>query len=199
VTPPGHWSAFAQHVSLRDHSSFDRDIVHRWTAEGLARLEGEQATRLRAHCAGTYRWELVDETHDIDDAVESVRNFLAAQDFDAAYAPAKSCLKFFAKSNETIRLAALATGTLETFPETQDNFAWIDREPNAHRSLGLTERALSRSTQINRVLEHRAQAEPSHIDPQRNLSTKSVAGTGFEDIRARAHASILQYKVSLCQ
>ena len=26
VTPPGHWSTFAQHVSLRDHNSFDRDI-----------------------------------------------------------------------------------------------------------------------------------------------------------------------------
>ncbi len=146
-------------------------LVHRWTAEGLARLEGEEPTRHRAHRAGTYRWDLVDETDAIEDAVESVRNFLVAKDFDAMDAPATACLEFFASSSQTIRLAALASEILETFPETHANFAWFaGQEANAHLSLGLTQLAVSRWTQVNRVLEHRAQAEPNRAHLQRELS-----------------------------
>ena len=146
-------------------------LVHRWTAEGLAHLEGEQLTRARARRAGSYRWKLVDETHDIDDAVESVRNFLAARDFAAASAPEDSCLTFFANSNQTIRCTALASEILEILPETHDDFGWIaNREADAHIALGSGELALNRWIQINGVLEQRAAAEPNRADLQRDLS-----------------------------
>lgn len=66
--------------------------VHRWTAEALRRLDDPAAHRARAVRAGYYRlWRVQNESHDLGDAVEAIRNFLLGQAFDEAVATADLC------------------------------------------------------------------------------------------------------------
>src|SRR5262249_51002402 len=66
--------------------------VHRWTAEGLARLTDEAEHRARYVRAGRYRrWRVGAETQGLEDAIEAVRCFLAGCDFDDAIVAARAC------------------------------------------------------------------------------------------------------------
>ncbi|MDX2030205.1 MAG: CHAT domain-containing protein [Blastocatellia bacterium] len=145
--------------------------VHRWTAEGLARLDPAElsARHLRA---GEYRWwRAQNETHSIEDAIESLRNFLAGGAFDLAAKVAEACLDLLTRTQQTFAVAALASEVLESLPETLPSFSIIaDAEGQAHLALGMTERAVKRYQTLLARHERLASAEPDRADVQRNLS-----------------------------
>jgi hypothetical protein len=144
--------------------------VHRWTAEGLARLDaaGHAARCVRA---GRYRWWCVqEESHSLEDAMEAVRNFLAGRDFDAAVDCGKACFAALQRFQQTIGVAALASEILETLPETHARFAIVaDQEARAHLNLGWTDRAFRRYAALVAHHERLAQSEPDRADYQRDL------------------------------
>jgi tetratricopeptide (TPR) repeat protein len=145
--------------------------VHRWTAEGLARID---VTNHRARCirAGRYRWWRVEhESHGLEDAVEAVRNFLAGEEFDSAVGTASACFAALRGFQQSIGIAALASEVLETLPEPHPGFAIVaDAEAQAHLVLGHTRSALRRYTKLLAHHERLAQAEPDRADYQRDLS-----------------------------
>jgi tetratricopeptide (TPR) repeat protein len=145
--------------------------VHRWTAEGLARLDAG-AHRGRCIRAGRYRWWRVQhESHSFEDALEAMRNFLAGEDFDAAVGVADVCFSFLRQANQSIMIAALASEVLETLPEEHPGFAGLaDQEAQAHLALGATGSAFRRYTSLLKRHERLAVAEPDRADYQRDLS-----------------------------
>ncbi|MGZ8347811.1 MAG: TIR domain-containing protein, partial [Allosphingosinicella sp.] len=146
--------------------------VHRWTADGLASLSDVDVHRARCRHAGQYRmWHAQNESHDIADGIEAVRNFLAGQWFDEAVAVANGCLDAMGRWQQTLSVAALAGEILETLPETHGSYAPIaDAEATSHLALGLTDRALGRYGTLLRRAERLAAAEPDRADYQRDLS-----------------------------
>jgi hypothetical protein len=144
--------------------------VHRWTAEGLARLE---EGRFRARCvqAGHYRlWRVTSESHSLDDGFEAVRNYLAGEDFDSTADCALACVAALRRFQQTIAVAAFASEVLETLPETHPSFSAIaDEEATSYLTLGWTERALRRHTSLLARHARLAQAEPDRADYQRDL------------------------------
>ena len=146
--------------------------VHRWTAEGLARIESPAAHAERCNRAGRYRWwRVANESHDLGDAIEAVRNLLAGRDFDAAAQVARACFDALRRSQQSIGIAALASEVLETLPPDHSSYAPVaDEEAQAHLALGLTERARERYESLREMHERRAQAEPDRADYQRDLS-----------------------------
>ncbi len=146
--------------------------VHRWTAEGLAALGGEDAHRRRCNRAGRYRiWRVANESHDLEDAVEAVRNHLAGRDFDAATAAAKACFDALRRFQRTAGIAALASEVLETLPVDHGSYAVVaDQEAKAHLALGWTDRAMERYQALLALYQRRVEAEPDRADFQRDLS-----------------------------
>jgi hypothetical protein len=136
--------------------------VHRRTADGLARLGDVEAHRARCRRAGRYRvWRARNETHDIAEGIEAVRNFLAGQWFDEAVAVARDCLDAMRRWQQTLSVAALAGEILETLPETGGDYAAIaEAEADAHLALGLTERAFGRWQRLLERCQRLAAAEP---------------------------------------
>ena len=145
--------------------------VHRWTAQGLAHLVDETAHRARHSRAGHYRVWRVNESHDLEDAWEAVRNFLAGGDFDAAASAAHACFGALRRFQQSMGIAALASEVLETLPGGHPAFAAVaDEEAKAHLALGFTDQALARYEELRKVHEQQAQAEPERADYQRDLS-----------------------------
>jgi tetratricopeptide (TPR) repeat protein len=146
--------------------------VHRWTAEGLAGLVDAATHREGACRAGRYRWWRVgNESHSLEDAIESVRNFLTGQDYGPATGIAKACFEVFRRSQRSAGIAALASEVLESLPQEDGDYFFIgDEEARAHLALGSTDRALARHTRNLAIRERRAQAEPNRADYQRDLS-----------------------------
>ncbi len=149
----------------------DSASVHRWTAEGLRRLTGDGRWQELADRAGRYRWwQVVNESHDLGDAVEAVRNWLTGRKFDEAVSTATACFESLQGSRRTFALD-LASEILETLPETHSDYSLIaDEEAQAHLALGFTDRALERYTALMRRHERLAQTEPNRADFQRDLS-----------------------------
>ena len=177
--------------------------VHRWTAEGLALLDDKVRHRARCNRAGRYRWwRVAHESHNIEDATEAVRNYLAGQDFDAAAQCAHACFNALRRFQQSIAIAALAAEVLETLPEDHPRFAGVaDEEAQAHLALGFTDRALKRHQQVLGRRERLAESEPDRADYQRDLVVSLVrVGTGDEanvgDCLRRALAIMLGLKQS---
>ena len=162
--------------------------VHRWTAEGLARLDPDQHA---ARCvrAGRYRmWRAANETHSLEDGIEAVRNFLSGGDFDAAAETAIGCLEALARFQQSLNVAALASEVLETLPESHPYFSVIaHRETEAHLSLGWTDRALRRYGELLERHERLAQAEPDRADYQRDLVVSHWRLGLIEDAGGESH------------
>jgi tetratricopeptide (TPR) repeat protein len=146
--------------------------VHRWTAEGLARIDDPTAHAERCNRAGRYRiWRAEHESHDLGDGIEAVRDFLAGRDFDAAVEVALGCVDALRRFQQSVGIAALASEVLETLPVDHANYAPVaDEEAQAHLTLGLTGRALERYQSLLDVIERRARAEPDRADYQRDLA-----------------------------
>ena len=146
--------------------------AHRWTAQGLAAIDDPAAHAERCHRAGRYRWWRVEnQSHDLGDAVEAVRNFLAGCDFDAAVSTATACFAALRRFQQSVGIAALASEVLESLPSHHLGYAAVaDDEAQAHLALGLTERALERYEALREAFERRSQAEPDRADYQRDLS-----------------------------
>lgn len=154
--------------------------VHRWTAEGLACLD-EDVHRKRCVRAGCYRrWRCRHESHALEDAVESVRNFLVGGDYDAAVAGAGDCVAVLDRFQKLMTIAAFTSEVLEILPETHPGFAPLaDQEAQAHLALGNTDSAQRRYTRLLARYERLAQAEPDRADYQRDLSVSLVkVGSG---------------------
>jgi len=163
-------------VALEDLSLLHRQpdgaaAVHRWTAQGLA---GADAAAHRARCvrAGRYRWwQVTNETHDLGDATEALRNHLAGEDFDEAVSIAQACFDALRGFQQAVGVAALASEMLERLPESHGSFAFVaDEEAKAHLALGATSRAFARYAAMLQAHQRLAQAEPDRADYQRDLS-----------------------------
>ncbi|MDR4485728.1 MAG: CHAT domain-containing protein, partial [Nitrospirales bacterium] len=146
--------------------------VHRWTAEGLAQLTSQEEYRGRANRAGHYRWwRAQQQSHDLQDAIEAVRNYLAAKTFDRATDVAMTCFEVFRRSHQSSNIALLGGEILETLPIDHPNYAFVaDQEAQAYLTLGFTSLAFERYHTLTKVHEFRAQAEPDRADYQRDLS-----------------------------
>jgi hypothetical protein len=146
--------------------------VHRWTAQGLARLESQAVRADRCRRAGRYRlWRVEHESHDLGDAVEAVRNFLEGSAFDDAAGAAAACLAALRRFQQSAGIAALASEVLETLPSDHAAYSAIaDEEAQAHLALGMTERARERYEGLLKIHERRAQAEPDRADYQVDLA-----------------------------
>ena len=146
--------------------------VHRWTAQGLAAIDDSTTHAERCNRAGRYRlWRVEHESHDLGDAIEAVRDFLAGRDFDAAVEVAHTCFDALRRFRQSVGIAALASEVLETLPGDHAGYATVaDEEARAHLALGLTERAFERYEVLLEAIERRAQAEPDRADYQRDLS-----------------------------
>jgi len=146
--------------------------VHRWTAEGFVDLTTPAAQADRYRRAGRYRlWRVEHETHDLEDAIEAARNFLAGGDFDAAVGVAGLCIDLFRRFRHTAGIAALAAEVLELLPSRHPAYPAIaDEEADAHLALGQIGRALERRLEVQALLLARVQAEPDRADHQRDLS-----------------------------
>ena len=145
--------------------------VHRWTAQGLAAADAA-AHRDRCRRAGRYHWWRVgNESHDLADAVEALRNHLAGENFDPALAIAKACFQALTQRRQAVGIAALAAEVLEHLPTTHPGFGFVaDTAPSAYLTLGQTQRAFGRYQALLQAQQHRAQAEPDRADYQRDLS-----------------------------
>jgi hypothetical protein len=167
---------------------FDDDSawVHRWTSDGLARIEESSAVHAgRCNRAGRYRWwQVVNETHDLGDAIEAVRNFLAGGDFDAAARIADACFDAMRRFGQTVGIATLASEVLEILPEDHPSyFAIADEEGQAHFALGMAGRALERYEGLREMHERRVEAEPDRADYQRDLSVSyNKVGDLYRDL-----------------
>ena len=146
--------------------------VHRWTAEGLARLVPDQEYRWRANRAGRYRsWRVEHESHSLEDGWEAVRNHLVGRDFDAATGVAFTCFDALRRFNQTTAIAALAGEVLEVLPLDHPNYGPVaDQEGQAHLALGFVTLAVERYESLLRLHKERAESEPDRADYQRDLS-----------------------------
>ncbi|HET8799501.1 MAG TPA: tetratricopeptide repeat protein, partial [Thermoanaerobaculia bacterium] len=159
-------------LSLVVRLSDDDVWVHRWTAEGLARMSEPAAHAARCTAAGRYRvWRVEHETHDLGNAIEALRNFLAGRAFDEATTVAKACFDALRRFGQSVGIAALAGEVLESLPEDHARYAAVaDEEATAHLALGFTQRAVQRYEELLRAQKARAEAEPERADSQRVLS-----------------------------
>jgi tetratricopeptide (TPR) repeat protein len=146
--------------------------VHRWTAEGLFQLSDPNAYRDRCDRAGRYRqWRVNNESHDLSDAIEAVRNHLQGQDFDAATVVAGACFEALRRFRQSAGIAALAAEILETLPLEHGRYALIaDEEATAHLALGWTGRAKERYEALVDLYQRRVDVEPDRGDYQHDLS-----------------------------
>ena len=146
-------------------------VMHRWTADGLATIDGA-AFAERCRRAGAYRmWRANYESRTLRDAKEAVRNFLAGEHFDEAVGAARVCFAALRRYQKSAGIAALASEVLETLPETHPGFALVaDEEAQAHATLGASTSALRRYEQLLALHERLVQAEPERVDLQRDLS-----------------------------
>ena len=146
--------------------------VHRWIAEGLRAMQPPEAHAGRCRQAAQYRlWRVANQSHSLEDGIEAVRNFLLAEDFDAASSTALDCLEVLGRQRQAVALAALASEVLETLPVHHPSY-WLiaDQEASAHLALAQTSRAFQRYEAMQRFLEGKAKAEPDRADYQRDLS-----------------------------
>ena len=147
-------------------------FVHRWTAQGLGDLSDTASQNARNIRAGRYRmWRVEHETHDINDGIEAMRNFLAGQDFDAAVTVGVELIVAFRYFRQSRAITVLAAEILETLPENHGGYANVaDEEAKAHIVLGETDRALRRYQQLLSRHETLVLANPDRPDYQRALS-----------------------------
>jgi tetratricopeptide (TPR) repeat protein len=181
-------------------------FVHRWTAEVLGSLEDAASHQARAARAGhCRRWQVQNESHDLGDAIEAVRNFLAARAFDEATGVADACFDAFRRFQQSTGIAALAAEVLETLPESHPGFGAVaDEEAQARLALGLIDRAFERHRQVLRLRERLAQAEPGRADYQRDLSVSyerigdlfRVLGKGDDARQAFAKALAIRERLA---
>ena len=145
--------------------------VHRWTAQSLAAADAA-AHRDRCSRAGRYHgWRADNESHDLADAVEALRNHLEGENFNEAVGIAEACFQALTRSRQAVGIAALAAELLEQLPASHPGFASVaDTEARAHLALSQTQRAFGRYQALLQAQQHRAQAEPDRADYQRDLS-----------------------------
>ena len=140
-------------------------------AQGLADADAA-APRSRCTRAGRYHWwRVANESHDMADATEALRNHLAGASFDEAVGIAKVCFQALTEFRQAVGIAALAAEVLEHLPASHPDFAFVaDEEARAHLALGQTQRAFSRYQGLLEAQQQRVHAEPDRADHQRDLS-----------------------------
>ena len=160
-----------ENLSLVQRSEEGSGWVHRWTAEGLSRLD-PPLYRKSSERAGKYRvWRVGEESHLLEDAQEAVRNFLAVGAFDDAIRMVVLCFQAMTRFRYSIGIAAFASEILEVLPEAHGSFTWVaDQEAQAHLALGQTSRAFARYGALLKRNENRSEQEPHRTDYQWDLS-----------------------------
>jgi tetratricopeptide (TPR) repeat protein len=162
-------------LSLLVFPSPDEVFVHRWTAECLLQPGAEldpAACRATYARAGRYRlWRVENETRDLVDGMEAVRNLLQAQDYDVASGEALSITEFLRGANQLASAGGFAGEVLQVIPPAHPNYsALVDQEARALVALGLTAQGLAVYRRLQDLLEQRCCAEPQRADYQRDLS-----------------------------
>lgn len=173
--------------------------VHRWTAEGLARLSEPEAHRERCNRAGRYRWwRVANESHDLWDGEEAVRNHLVGQDFDSATQIAFACFEALRRFRQSAHTAAFASEVLESLPVEHADYAAIaDEEAQAHLALGLTERALNRYGKLLERYQQKCRENPDRADYQHDLSVLHERIGDLQGALGQGEAARAAYERSL--
>ena len=181
--------------------------AHRWTAEGLASLSDSREHRERCNRAGRYRWwRVANESQDLGDAVEAVRNHLQGADWDPAAGIAGACFDAMRRFQQSASIAAFAGEVLAALPDDHPNYAAIaDEEGRAHLALGLTDRATTRYEELQDLLRRRADAAPERADHQSDLAVSYdrlgdlYLNLGQGDRAREAYLSSLRIRERLAQ
>jgi hypothetical protein len=147
-------------------------FVHRWTADGLRRLDEPDRWRDRARRAADHRLYQLDRHNQADDAMEATRNLLEAEAFDEAAALAADLAAVMDRAGHGVALAAFAGEILARLPDLDSQAACglAQYEADANLQLGFTGLAADRWHQVIAATESLADAEPDRADYQRDLS-----------------------------
>ncbi len=162
-------------LSLVVFTGPDEVFVHRWTAQCL--LEPgpglEEVARLAFHArAGRYRlWRAGEETQDVADRMEAVRNLLQAQHYEAAAQVTLTITGFLTGVHQLAAAGGFAGEVARLLPPTSPDYsAILDQEAQALIALGLTDQGLAAYRRLLDLHEQRVRAEPKRADYQRDLS-----------------------------
>ncbi len=148
-----------------------RLFVHRWTADGLRRLDEPDRWRDRARRAADQRRNQFARHRRADDAMEAARNLLEAEAFEEAATLAAGLAAAMARAGHQVTLAAFAGEILARLPlDSQAARRLAQLEADANEQLGFTGLAADRWHHVIAVTERLAEAEPDRADYQRDLS-----------------------------
>jgi hypothetical protein len=147
-------------------------FVERWTAEGLRAVTDPAQWRTRNRAAAARRLQAgASGTIDLADAMEAVRNLIAADELDAAAGRANSICAFLKDRRQPVALAAFAGECLAHLPlVTVDARLIAQAEADANLALGFTAATYRRWVDVTDTLTTLAEAEPDRAVHQRDLS-----------------------------
>ena len=163
--------------------------THRWTAEGLATLDGDRWRRCAGR-AGDHRRDRFERSHDLNDLEEAARNLAVAERFDDAVALGDEISGALA-DRQLLRVANLALDLADALPPHHAAIArFQDLQARALAASGATDRALDLYGQMLARDQKRVAAEPGRADYQRDLS---VSYNRLGDIEAAlGHGDVAQ-------
>ena len=146
--------------------------VHRWTAEALRRLDDPAAHTARAVRAGYYRlWRVQNESHDLGDAIEAIRNFLLGEAFDEAVATAQLCFDALRRFEQSVGIAAWRPKSSTPCRRPIADLPRLPtQEAQAHLALGQTGRALARTGRCSTITS--GWQRPSPIAPTTSATSR---------------------------
>src|SRR5215470_12159666 len=149
----------------------DDVFIERWTAEGLRDHDDPDRWRQRSQLAAEYRIRQLEESGNVEDAMEAARNFVAAQDHEQAAQTAAMTAQWLNANGYSITSVSFAAEILTSAPLTNPTARVLaQHEADAHEAIGLTRTAERRWRQVIQVELALAQAEPDRADYQRDLS-----------------------------
>lgn len=159
-------------LSLATVSEVGAAFVHRWIAEAARGASDPEAHRARCKRAGDYRWRRVEtESHPLEDAVESARNFVGAQCWDAVNRAFLSVVAALKRASRTVDVAGFAAELLESTPFDCSSFGVLaDQECHANVALGLNQRAIDRWVMLAKSYESRLSVSPGDASILRNYA-----------------------------
>jgi tetratricopeptide (TPR) repeat protein len=146
--------------------------VHRWTAQGLQQRSAPPEFRERCRRAGeTLMVRVATVSHSLGDAVEAVRRFLEAEDFDRATGISWDIVEFLRTYGQVVELAAFLSEVVAALPPQHRFYPGLSREfGDALWVLGFTDQVRQQYQVALDIAERLAAAEPARADYQRDLS-----------------------------
>ena len=147
--------------------------VHRWTAQGLAGIDDTAAHFERRTRAGRYRlWRVEHESHDLGDAIEAVRNFLAWVTSTQPWRSPTRLVDGPCRFRQSVGIAAFGERGAADPSRRSRRLRRCRRRggPGPHRAGADGSVRFERYEVLLEAMGSLAQAEPERADYQRELS-----------------------------